>query len=123
MPLDERPGLIFLYFDEPDGIARSYGPEHQETGDVVNYLDSVLGYLRSEIAELECGELVNLIVLSDHGMGPISPDKYVNLEEHLKEEWTVSVVGGSQRMAKGGDPRTASLWHQRPFSGYCCGRR
>jgi len=95
MPLDERPGLIFLYFDEPDGIAHNYGPEHQETGDVINYLDSVLGYLRSEIAELEYGELVNLIVLSDHGMGPTSPDRYVNLEEHIKEEWTVSVVGGS----------------------------
>lgn len=95
MPLAERPGLIFLYFDEPDGIAHRYGPEHQETGDKVNYLDSVLGYLRSEIADLAYGELVNLIVLSDHGMGPTSPERYVNLEEHLKEEWTSSVVGGN----------------------------
>ena len=95
LPLSERPGLIFLYFDEPDGIAHRYGPEHQETGDVVNYLDSILGYIRSELSELEYGNLVNLIVLSDHGMGPTSPDRYVNLEEHIKEEWTVSVVGGS----------------------------
>jgi len=95
LPLDKRPGLVFLYFDEPDGIAHRYGPEHEETGHVVSYLDSILGYLRSEIAELEYGKLVNLIVLSDHGMGPTSPDKYVNLTEHLKEEWTVSIVGGS----------------------------
>lgn len=95
MPLNKRPGLIFLYFDEPDGIAHRFGPEHQETGDVVNYLDSVLGYLRSEIAKLEYGDLVNLIVLSDHGMGPTSPNKYVNITEYLKEEWTVSVIGGN----------------------------
>jgi alkaline phosphatase D len=95
MPLSKRPGLIFLYFDEPDGIAHRYGPEHQETADVVSYLDSVLGYLRSEITKLEYGDLVNLIVLSDHGMGPTSPDKYVNLYEHIKEEWTVSIIGGS----------------------------
>jgi alkaline phosphatase D len=95
MPLNERPGLIFLYFDQPDGVAHRFGPEHQETGEVVNYLDSILGYLRSEISELEYGDLVNLIVLSDHGMGPTSPDKYVNLEEHLKEEWTISVIGGN----------------------------
>jgi len=95
LPLDERPGLIFLYFDEPDGTAHRYGPEHQETGDVVSYLDSILGYIRSELSELEYGNLVNLIVLSDHGMGPISPERYVNLEEYIKEEWTVSVVGGS----------------------------
>ncbi len=95
LPLNERPGLIFLYFDEPDGTAHRYGPEHTETGDVVNYLDSILGYIRSELAELEYGELVNLIVLSDHGMGLTRPDKYVNLEEYLKEEWASSVIGGN----------------------------
>lgn len=95
MPMPERPGLIFLYFDEPDGIAHRYGPEHQETGEVVSYLDSVLGYIRSEISELEYGDRVNLIVLSDHGMGPTSPDRYVNMEEYIKEEWTVSVIGGN----------------------------
>jgi len=95
MPLSERPGLIFLYFDQPDGIAHRFGPEHEQTGDQVSDLDSILGYLRSEIAELEYGDLVNLIVLSDHGMGPTSPDRYVNLEEYLKEEWTVSVIGGN----------------------------
>ena len=62
---------------------------------MVNYLDSILGYLRSEIAALEYGELVNLIVLSDHGMGPTSPDKYVNLGEHIKEQWTSSIIGGN----------------------------
>lgn len=95
MPLSERPGLVFLYFDEPDGIAHKYGPEHQETGEVVTYMDSVLGYLRSEISKLEYGELVNLIVLSDHGMGSFSSDKYVNLWEHIKEQWTIGVVGGN----------------------------
>ena len=94
-PLSERPGLIFLYFDEPDGIAHRYGPEHEETGEVISYLDSVLGYLRSEIADLEYGDLVNLIVLSDHGMGPVSPDKYVNLTEHIREHWTRSIIGGN----------------------------
>lgn len=94
-PLAERPGLLFLYFDEPDGIAHRFGPEHQETGEVVNYLDSILGYLRGEIAELEYGELVNLIVLSDHGMGPISPDKYIHLGAHIKEQWTSSMIGGN----------------------------
>jgi len=95
MPLNKRPGLVFLYFDEPDGIAHRYGPEHQETAEVVSYVDSVLGYLRSEISKLEYGELVNLIVLSDHGMGSFSSDKYVNLWEHIKEQWTIGVVGGN----------------------------
>jgi alkaline phosphatase D len=95
MPLSERPGLIFLYFDEPDGTAHRFGPEHRETGEVVSYLDSVLGYIRSEISELEYGDRVNLIVLSDHGMGPTSPEKYVNLKAYIKEEWIISLIGGN----------------------------
>jgi alkaline phosphatase D len=62
---------------------------------VVKSLDSVLGYLREEIAKLDVGDRVNLIVVSDHGMGPISPEKYVNLNDHLDEAWVDHMVGGS----------------------------
>lgn len=95
LPIEERPGLVLLYFDEPDHTGHSKGPEHVETGEVVKYLDSVLGYLRKEIKELPYGDKVNLIVLSDHGMGTISPDRYVNINSHMKEAWTESVVGGN----------------------------
>jgi predicted AlkP superfamily pyrophosphatase or phosphodiesterase len=95
MPPDKRPGLIFLYFEEPDGTGHQAGPENEKTAEVVTYLDSVLGSLRNQIAGLSYGDRVNLIVLSDHGMGPVSPDRYVNLEEYLKKEWTVSIVGGN----------------------------
>jgi predicted AlkP superfamily pyrophosphatase or phosphodiesterase len=95
MPLDKRPGLVFLYFDEPDGIGHYAGPEHEETATVIESLDSLLGDLRSEISKLEYADRVNLIVLSDHGMGPISSDKYVNLSAYVKDDWAVSVIGGN----------------------------
>ncbi len=95
LPPEKRPRLIFLYFDEPDGTGHHYGPEHPETGRVVSSVDSVLGYIRSEISKLEYGERVNLIVLSDHGMAPISPERYINLQDYLREEWTNRLVGGN----------------------------
>ena len=95
LPLHKRPGLVTLYFDEPDGIGHRYGPESEPTGNTVAYLDSILGYLRSGLARLPYADRVNLIVLSDHGMGPISSDRYVNLFAHLQEEWTERVVGGN----------------------------
>jgi predicted AlkP superfamily pyrophosphatase or phosphodiesterase len=94
-PVEKRPGLLMLYFEEPDGVGHSRGPEDGETGEVVSYVDGVLGYLRSEISKLEYGDLVNLIVLSDHGMGPISPDKYVNLNDYIREEWAIAIIGGN----------------------------
>jgi len=95
LPINKRPGMVTLYFDEPDGIGHKFGPVHESTGEVVEYLDSVLGYLRSEIAALEYGHRVNLIVVSDHGMGSISPDRYINLYDVINEEWIEMIVGGN----------------------------
>jgi alkaline phosphatase D len=94
-PVGERPGLITLYFDEPDGTGHYYGPEHDSTRVVVEYLDGILGYLRTELNRLDHYDRINLIVLSDHGMGSISPDKYTNIEAPLKEGWTESIIGGN----------------------------
>lgn len=95
LPLAKRPGLILLYFDEPDHTGHYAGPEHPETREVIEYLDSILGYLRSEINTLAYGDKVNLILLSDHGMGAITPEKYVNIAAYLPESWTEMIVGGN----------------------------
>lgn len=95
LPVSKRPGLILLYYDEPDHTGHAAGPVDSETGQVVENLDSILGYLRDEIGALPYGDRVNLILLSDHGMGAISPDKYVNIVAHMPEYWTESIVGGN----------------------------
>jgi predicted AlkP superfamily pyrophosphatase or phosphodiesterase len=95
LPVRKRPALILLYFHEPDEVAHDFGPEHPETGRVVNALDSILGRLRTGIAQLELADRVNLVVLSDHGMGPISPDRYVNLNDYLEKSWTDRILGSN----------------------------
>lgn len=95
LPAGKRPGLVTLYFDQPDGVGHTYGPEHPETGKVVQSLDSILNYLRTGLAALEHGDQINLIVVSDHGMGPISRDRYLNLYDYMEEEWVDMVIGGN----------------------------
>ncbi len=95
LPPESRPRLVMLYFDEPDHTGHDYGPQHQETGKVVATLDSVLGTLRSEISKLQHADRINLIVTSDHGMASISPQRYVNLTDHLKEGWTERIIGSN----------------------------
>lgn len=95
LPLENRPGLVMLYFDEPDRTGHIAGPLHTETGEMIKYLDSVLGYLRQKIAALEYGDRVNLVVLSDHGMGTISTNKYVNMYDYIEEDWMDFIVGGN----------------------------
>lgn len=95
LPIEKRPRLVLLYFQQPDGIGHDYGPEHPETGKVVGELDALLGRLRKKIKKLPYGDRVNLVVTSDHGMGATSSDRYVNLFDNVKEEWIASVVGGN----------------------------
>ena len=95
LPEKSRPRFVTLYFHEPDGVGHEYGPEHPQTGREIERLDRLLGSLREKLGNLDIGEKVNLIVVSDHGMASITPDKYVNLSDILKPDWILSVYGGN----------------------------
>ena len=92
---EKRPGLVTLYFDEPDAIGHDFGPVSPQTEEVVERLDSLIGVLRLKLSELPHAKKINLIVLSDHGMSPVSPEKYVNLNEIVPERLIASISGGN----------------------------
>jgi predicted AlkP superfamily pyrophosphatase or phosphodiesterase len=94
-PPDKRPGLVTLYFDEPDHTSHSFGPESPETGKIVQRMDSLIGVLRMKLADLPEAKKINLIVLSDHGMSSISPERYVNIKALVPERMIASISGGN----------------------------
>jgi alkaline phosphatase D len=83
-----------FYMHEPDNMGHMLGPDNPELGETIRYLDSLVGDLVDKLSGLEIAGQLNLIVTSDHGMGPISPDRYVNLAAYIDTSW-VSVVQGS----------------------------
>ena len=95
LPEGERPRFITLYFDEPDGISHDFGPVSHETDSVVQYLDVIIGDLKTRIENLPVHRRVNLIVLSDHGMGEIDNERTVNLWEVLPTEYIEKYYGGN----------------------------
>ena len=94
-PEAERPRLITLYIDEPDGTGHRSGPHGDETGRVVRTLDSLTGVLMKGIEALPFRERINLIVTSDHGMTDIAPERFININDYLKPEWYEHVVGSN----------------------------
>jgi len=94
-PQDKRPGIVTLYFDEPDATSHDFGPVSDETREVVEGLDSLIGVLRNKLADLPHGDRINLIVLSDHGMATVSPEKYVNLKSLVPDRMIASISGGN----------------------------
>jgi len=94
-PPEKRPGLVTLYFDEPDATSHSFGPVSPQTGKIVERLDSLMGVLRTKLSKLPEAKRINLIILSDHGMSAISPDRYINIKSLVPNRMIASIVGGN----------------------------
>lgn len=92
-PEEERPQLIMLYFEEPDGSGHRNGPKSRKTGLVVQYMDGLVGLLHEKLKKLPFSEQINLIVTSDHGMTDISTDRVVDMYQYLNPEWCEIVDG------------------------------
>ncbi|KAL9935278.1 hypothetical protein V8E36_005626 [Tilletia maclaganii] len=69
---DVRPQLICVYFPDVDKAAHAHGPWSAEVDTALLNIDLALGQLRAGIHALNATELVDLIVVSDHGMAETS---------------------------------------------------
>jgi alkaline phosphatase D len=95
LPEKERPHLIMWYIQEPDGIGHELGPDHFKTGEMIVYLDSLVGVFNKKISELSISDQINVIITSDHGMGQIKKEKTVFLYDLLQKDWCINVDGGN----------------------------
>ncbi len=94
-PSSKRPELVTLYFEEPDATSHDSGPVSEETGKVVEHLDSLMGVLRARLSALPDAKKINLIILSDHGLAAVSSERYVNIKEYVPERMIASVSGSN----------------------------
>ena len=94
-PKAKRPEFITLYFEEPDAVSHDFGPVSAETGKVVERMDSLLGVLQTKLDELPIAGKITLIVVSDHGMGEVSSDRYIDLKMVVPERMIKSMTGGN----------------------------
>jgi len=97
LPEKTRPHLILFYFEEPDAVGHKYGPESDETKEVLGQLDNLIGVTMDKIgqAQKDLGIDVNFIVTSDHGMGYIPEGQYIFLDEYINAEDVVGYSGSN----------------------------
>lgn len=105
LPEARRPHLIMWYYHEPDGIGHGAGPRSQELVTEIEKLDDYLGDFFTKMRTLPIYNQLNFIVTSDHGMGQLSIDKQVILDEIIDTAnleyfdgwnpiWNLKVKGG-----------------------------
>ena len=75
--------LITLYLDDVDYAGHDFGPAAPETDSAIARVDSAVGALMSGIKSRGLGHRVNLVVVSDHGMGRVDPSRVVYLDDFI----------------------------------------
>ncbi len=86
LPYTERPKFLTVYFDATDSYAHNYGPDSDSTNYAIALLDSMAGYLTSQLAQINLLDSTNLIFVSDHGMTNMDTTKYIDVEAILGDE-------------------------------------
>lgn len=83
LPPAEAPSLMLAYFHEVDGAGHSFGPWAPQVDSAIAQVDSALGALMDGIAARGMTDRVDIIVVSDHGMTPVSADRAIVLEDYI----------------------------------------
>lgn len=75
-----------LYFHFVDTQGHHFGPDSPELKAAVDRADDLIGYLTESMTEAGLTENTNLMIVSDHGMAPVSRDRIVVLDDIIDPE-------------------------------------
>jgi predicted AlkP superfamily pyrophosphatase or phosphodiesterase len=82
LPSGQRPKLATLYFDIVDHKGHTFGPDAPETAAAVKAVDAAIARLLDGLARFGLRDSASLVIVSDHGMEPVSPDRTILLDDY-----------------------------------------
>ena len=91
LPPDSAPALITMYFPDTDDAGHLFGPMAPETDSAIARVDRSVGAIVDGIARLGLTDMVNVIIVADHGMTPVSDQRVIVLDDYVDLS-TVDVV-------------------------------
>ena len=77
----QRPQFIAAYVPVVDADGHKYGPNSTEIRDTIKSVDDMLHAIFGGIQARNLSEVVNVVVVSDHGMATTSTDRLIQLED------------------------------------------
>jgi predicted AlkP superfamily pyrophosphatase or phosphodiesterase len=91
VPHDEQPNVVAFYLEETNSVGHAYGPEAPQTVEAIKLLDTRVGVILERFAAQ--GIVPNVVIVSDHGMANVIPERCVALDDYL-DVTTVQVEFG-----------------------------
>ncbi|EEH43817.1 uncharacterized protein PADG_00106 [Paracoccidioides brasiliensis Pb18] len=78
---NRRPQLIAAYVPNVDSDGHKFGPNSTEIRTTITNVDKMLANIFQGLHDRNLTEVVNLVIVSDHGMATTSTDRLVQLED------------------------------------------
>jgi len=98
LPEGERPSFLTLYYSDVDNAGHRSGPDSAEVKDAVMLVDKSIGDLVAGVQQIGLSDRVNYVVVSDHGMAALSPDRVIQLDDYI-DVATADIVDWSPVLA------------------------
>ncbi|KAI9838605.1 MAG: hypothetical protein M1819_004919 [Sarea resinae] len=76
-----RPQFIAAYVPVVDADGHKFGPNSTEIRTTINNVDTMLGDLFAGLKQRNLTDIVNIVVVSDHGMATTSTDRLIQLDD------------------------------------------
>jgi predicted AlkP superfamily pyrophosphatase or phosphodiesterase len=86
LPPDQRPDLVMLYLNRVDVMGHRYGPAHPGVDSAIAVVDSAVGQVVDALKARQLFAGTDLVIVSDHGMTTISPERVIYLDDYATLE-------------------------------------
>lgn len=83
-----------LYYSFVDSEGHRHGPNSPEVISAIEKADSLVGYLMKELTRLDPENKINILLVSDHGMTELSPNRKVVLDNYINTD-DIEIISGS----------------------------
>ena len=105
----ERPQFIAAYVPNVDSNGHKYGPNSTEVFDTIAEVDEMLSGLFAGLETRNLTDVVNVVIVSDHGMATTSTERLVQLEELVDLDLVDRIDGWPSRGLRPKDPQDLKI--------------
>ncbi|MCJ1306791.1 hypothetical protein MMC25_000434 [Agyrium rufum] len=89
-----RPQLIVAYVPNVDAHGHLYGPNSTQIRQTIKNVDIMLGSLFAGIAERNLASIVNIVIVSDHGMATTATSRLLQYEDLIEDTSLIEHIDG-----------------------------
>lgn len=109
---DKRPQFIAAYVPNVDAAGHKYGPNSTEIRSTIAQADNMLGSLFHGIEERNLTDIVNIVIVSDHGMATTSTARLVQLDDLIDIDLVERIDGWPSRGLRPKRPEDLQTLHK-----------